>query len=146
VHPGRSFPDGPLAAQTEHIDFHLLRDSISEARAKEYAPLVETALIVIAHTLGVEPPRGMKVQFGPSAPLTSDSPRYCPPRGVAVPGPPYYASRIAADEATPPAQVVGVAAHELGHQLAYVRFGAPAADRMLNEGADTWLAQEYVTA
>ena len=88
----------------------------------------------------------MKVQFGPPAPLTSDSPRYCPPRGLAVPGLPHYASRIAADVETPQVQVLAVAAHELGHQVASVRFAGRPADGLLNEGVATLWAQEYVIA
>ena len=145
--------------ETEHIEFYLGRDSVSESRLREYARHIESELSEIAKKLGVVPsiafPGGIHLNFiSPESELVDyDGRWHCPIRGLAF-LPPFdlasvtmgrdpapISAWIVADEETEAGQVIAVAAHELSHHVGYARFSL-IGDLILVEGLATWLAQD----
>ena len=144
---------------TEHIEFFLGRDSVSEPMLREYARHIESELSEIAKKLGINPsiafPGGIHLNFiSPESELVDYGGRWhCPVRGLAFLQPFDLASVtmgrepapisawIVADEETEAGQVIAVAAHELSHHVGWAKFGH-IEDIILVEGLATWLAQD----
>ena len=145
--------------KTDHIEFYLGRDSVSETSLREYARHIELELSEIAEKLRILPsiafPGGIHLNFiSPESELVNyDGRWHCPIRGLAFLQPVDLASVtmgrepapisawIVADEETEAGQVIAVAAHELSHHVGWARFGH-IEDIILVEGLATWLAQD----
>ena len=145
--------------KTEHIEFYLGRDSVSESMLREYARHIESELSEIAEKLGINPssafPGGVHLTFiSTESELVDYGERWhCPVRGLAflqpfelvsptmVRDPAPISAWIVADEETMAGQVIAVAAHELSHHVGWARFGH-IEGIILVEGLATWLAQD----
>ncbi len=131
-------PAGVRVAESVHFVFYVEDNALPLTQVKELKDEIERVFAYVSDRLGASV-RG-KIALTFSRPPSEA----CPPRGMAG----LLSIIIYTDESTSREQILGVAAHEIGHLIQFQNFGpgGPVNDAILTEGLATWAAGYYWSA
>lgn len=133
-------PAGVRLAESVHFVFYVEDNTLPSTQVEELKDEIERVFVYVSNRLGASIRDKIALTFN----RPSNEP--CPLRGTSIWPFPHIV--IYADESTSREQILGVAAHEIGHQIQYQNFGpgGPVDDAILTEGLATWAADHYWNA
>jgi hypothetical protein len=131
-------PSGPPQNAREASHSARARRAALQAEARTVAQVAEAVLPTVESRLATPLQGRVRLALLPA----DAAPPPCEPRAAAIPARRRIVLFVGPQTLEPDA-LAAFLAHEIGHQLAFDRWGATGADRRLSEGIATWAAEPY---